>query len=126
VKLTRNKITNTQEIKYHMTKIKIITPDVETENPFNIMLTRVNNEVKLSIVKHPNNGAYAIINKDGSVPDIEIDDATLDTLIAARRLKRKMDKMMTFVRENPEQAAWLENIDPKTLIQFLDIFDKTT
>ena len=104
-----------------MTKIKIITPDVETENPFNIMLTRVNNEVK-----HPNNGAYAIINKDGSVPDIEIDDATLDTLIAARRLKRKMDKMMTFVRENPEQAAWLENIDPKTLIQFLDIFDKTT
>lgn len=109
-----------------MTKIKIITPNVETENPFNIMLTRVNNEVKLSIVKHPNNGAYAIINKDGSVPDIEIDDATLDTLIAARRLKRKMDKMMTFVRENSEQAAWLENIDPKTLIQFLDILDKTT
>ena len=108
-----------------MAKIKIITPDIKTENPFNIMLTPANNEIKLSIVKHPNSDVYTIVNKDGSVPDIEIDDTTLDMLIAARRLKRKIDKILTFVRNNPDQSAWLNNIDPETLGQFLDITGET-
>lgn len=81
--------------------IKIITPNITatSENNFNLSICEHDDEL-INHVKHHHDNKYVIANKDGSVPDIELDEETIDLIIEARSKYNIMRIAVNFYQNN--------------------------
>ena len=79
--------------------VNIISPCLQTKSHnFNINVTND----KHNIVSYGDNDSYVIINKNGSMPDINIDEQTLDKLLEARKLKNVLSAVIDYLENTDE------------------------
>ena len=84
--------------------ITVMTPviDANGQNHFNLsVLNNTNKQFEISPVVYANSDRYVIMHENERIPNIVIDDETLNTLIEARYRRNVMNKVISFCRENP-------------------------
>ena len=79
--------------------INIISPCLRTKTKsFNISVNNTNTH----IVSYDETDDYTVTNKDGSVPDINISEQTLDKLIEARRVKNILSAVIEYLENTDD------------------------
>ena len=79
--------------------VSVITPCLSLgNNSINISISRQNGgNTKIIPVKYSHDGNYVLANKNGNVPDITLDRATVDLLIEARKIEQAADELTDYI-----------------------------
>lgn len=79
--------------------ISVITPCLSLgDNSINISISRQNGgDTKIIPVKYSRDSKYVLANKNGNVPDITLDRATVDLLIEARKIEQAASELVEYI-----------------------------
>ena len=85
--------------------IKVITPNIiaSSDNSFCLSIRNDGENMALNTVKRLGNDKYVITSKNGSIPDIELDEQTIDLLVEARQ-KTRLAKNIIFHCRNDKKV----------------------
>lgn len=104
--------------------IKVITPNIiaSSDNSFCLSIRNDGENMTLNAIKRPGNDKYVITSKNGSIPDIELDEQTIDLLIEARQ-KTRLAKDIIFRCRNDKKV---DNAILNDAAALLSVIEKTT
>lgn len=80
--------------------ISVITPCL-TDNGNNLRVSRSNDSVQTSIVTYTDSDKFILVNKDGGVPDIELDKETVELIVKAKEMNDVLSDIVSFFKDNP-------------------------
>lgn len=105
------------------TNIAVITPCV-TENGSNLHISYSNDSVKTAIVKHSDSDKFILMNKNGGVPDIELDSKTVNLIIRAKMMYDVLTEITEYFRKSNSYSDDILN-DKKVIMTILNEYCDT-
>lgn len=77
--------------------LSVITPRSPLNNNNMSISQQDDSDLKIKFVKYDSNDQYVLMHKDGSVPDITLDKATVDLIIEARKMEQSANDLVKYV-----------------------------